>query len=120
MNKRRAIKWLIVLLVVGLPLSLFYLQNSETYVDLVFKISPDLAWHLGPSGISLPLLLILTFLLGMLACALPLAFLVSRSGSRVRGLRRQLDALEDEVEFSRSSSSSRSKGPAAGDFDDII
>jgi len=122
-DRQRALKWILVLVLVGGPLTLFYLQNSATYVDLIFKLSPDMAWHFGSSGISLPLLLIITFLLGMLICALPCSFMVSRSATRVRSLEHQLMSLRDEVEFSTTSSRVDSTGPSpspAGDFDDII
>jgi hypothetical protein len=119
-NKLRLIKWLVFGTLVGAPLTLFYLQNADTQVDVIFKLSPEFAWHLGSRGMSLPLLLILTFLIGMLACALPASFLVSRSGARLRGLRKRVDALQAEVDFARSSPSKTSKSPASGDFDDII
>jgi hypothetical protein len=119
-NKLKLIKWLIVGTLVGVPSGLFYLQNADTYVDVVFKLSPQLAWHLGPQGIALPLLLILTFLVGMLCCAIPAAFLVARSGRRLRGLSRQVDSLQDEIDFARSSQPKSPSTAAAGDFDDII
>jgi len=120
MNKIRLIKWLVVGTLFGVPGGLFYLQNSDTYVDVVFKLSPELAWHLGPSGIALPLLLMITFLIGMLVCAIPAAFLVARSGRRLRGLTRQVDSLQDEIDFARTSKPKSPATAAAGDFDDLI
>ncbi|MEE2828436.1 MAG: LapA family protein [Myxococcota bacterium] len=122
MNKRRMITTLAVAVLLGTPLVLFYLQNSATQVDLILKLTPSMAWKVP--GIMLPSLLVITFLLGMLACALPLSFLVSRSGRRVRGLQRQLTALQDELEFNRSERNKGRKGksePApSGEFDDLI
>jgi len=119
-SKIRLIKWLVFGTVVGVPGTLFYLQNADTQVDVIFKLSPNLAWHLGPQGIALPLLMILTFLIGMLVCALPAALLVSRSGARLRGLSRRVEALQDEVDYARKSKPKPSGSPASGDFDDII
>jgi len=119
-SKARLIKWLVIGTLVGGPGTLFYLQNADTHVDVVFKLSPEFAWHLGSQGISLPLLLILTFLIGMLVCAIPAALLVSRSGARLRGLQRRVDSLQDEVEFARSRPATKPKTPSSGDFDDII
>lgn len=120
MNKAKLLKWLVIGTLFGGPGTLFYLQNADTQVDVVFKLTPELAWHLGSQGISLPLLLMITFLVGMLVCAIPAAFLVSRSGARLRGVQRRVDSLQDEIEFARSSAPKKPAVISPGDFDDII
>lgn len=121
MNKLKLIKWVVIGTLLGVPSTLFYLQNADTHVDLVFKLSPEHAWHLGPSGAPLPLLLLATLLLGMLATALPASFLVSRSAARLRGLRKQVASLQDEIDFAKSSPAPKApKVAPSGEFDDLL
>jgi len=112
----------IALLVVGVPLGLFWIQNADTHVNLIFKITPELAWDLGPAGMSLPALLVLTFILGQFIAALIVGGLVFKGTRRVKTLERQVAALQDEIEFSRKTDAAtvRDKAPAVDPIDDLL
>ena len=105
----RRIAALVVAILVGTPALLFWLQNRATRVNLVFKVTPNLAWDLGPGGISLPTLLAVAFLLGVLLTASWLGALVAIAGRRSRSLQRQVTALQDEIEFNRRNAARAAK-----------
>jgi hypothetical protein len=108
MTPKRIVLIVVVLLVVAL-LYLFYAQNSATHVNVIFKLPFGLAWDLGPEGMSLPILLVITFLIGMLVSGAVLGGLVMRGNRRARGLDRQVASLQDEVEFSKRNSARKDR-----------
>ena len=122
----KRITTLVLILAVAGALGLFYMQNSATHVNVVFKLTPDLAWDLGPRGISLPVLLVIDFLLGIFISGLVFSGVLARGSRRARVLGRQVTALQDEIEFSRRTNSRDTRPfsapPAAdeGDFDDLL
>jgi hypothetical protein len=123
MKAKRIILIVVLLLIAGLGY-LFYAQNAATKVNLIFKLPFGLAWDLGPDGVMLPMVLLVTFLVGMVVSALVLGGLVLRANRRARGLERQSSSLKDELSFGggRTSSGSRPfpKSPPADDDDDLI
>ena len=109
MKAKRIILIVVVLLLVALVL-LFYVQNSATKVNLIFKLPFGLAWTLG-SGVQLPVLLLAVFLAGMLVSAGILGGLVLRANKKARELERQSTSLKDELEVGRRRRSSEGSNP---------
>ncbi len=105
----KRIALIVVAVIVVVILVLFFVQNSATNVNVIFKLTPGLAWDLGPEGISLPLLLTIDFLVGMLVTSLVLGAVVVRANRQGRTMQRQITALQDEIEFSRRNESKPSR-----------
>ena len=124
MKPKQIILIVVLLLVAGLGY-LFYAQNAATRVNLIFKLPFGLAWDLGPEGVMLPIVLLITFVVGMVVSGVILGGLVLRANKRARSLERQSSSLKDELSFGkgRTSSGSRpfpSSSPVDDDDDDLI
>jgi ABC-type Fe3+ transport system permease subunit len=128
MTPKRITLLIIAALLVG-AFALFYLQNAGTRVNLIYKLPGGLAWDLGPDGVALPILLSITFGLGAGIVGSVMGTLMGRSARRARLAQREVDSLQDELDFLRSDAN-RSQGrsrvadepPMAADssFDDLI
>ncbi len=127
MTPKRIVILILVLLVVGVA-GLFGWTNHATTVNVLFKLTPSLAWDLGPDGLSLPILLGIAFLAGAVLAGIVGSFSLFDSSRRVRTLSRQVTALQDEIEFNKRGDSSVAVSspttPAAStvssDLDDLI
>ena len=123
MNAKRIILIVVLLLVVGL-IYLFYAQNQATQVNVIFKLPFGFAWDLGPEGVALPILLLSTFLAGMIVSGLILGGLVLRANRKARSLERHSSSLKDELDIGRGRTSSGSRPfpgqPPIDDDDDLI
>lgn len=129
MTPKRIAAGVVVLLVVGVG-TLFYLQNVGTRVNVIFKLPGGLAWDLGGGGMALPVLLAITFGLGAGIVASVMGALMGRNARRARAAQRQVDSLQDELDFLRSDvnrskaytkpSSDEPPIKADGTFDDLI
>jgi len=98
MNARRVSLLVLVVLVV-VPLGLFYLQNSATRIDLVFRL-PGVSWYVAKATPA-PLLLGMFLLAGGLLSGV---FFGSRSLAKsreIRELNHQVSALEDDLALAR-------------------
>jgi len=129
MTPKRIALLVVVALLVGV-LALFYVQNAGTRVNVIFKLPGGLAWDLGSAGMALPVLLAITFGLGAGIVASVMGALMGRSARRARTAQRQVDSLQDELDFLRSdanrgksfSKPSTAEPPVSSDgtFDDLI
>ena len=99
---------LVVILAVG---TLFYVQNAETVVDVVFRLPGVGAWHLE-NGMPLPLLIFASAGAGILVSTLYLGTLLAVRGRSVRSLETRLEAAEEELTLARRGSG-RSADPDA-------
>ena len=115
--KRIAI--LVFVLLVGGFIALFAWTNHATTVNVLFKLTPSMAWDLGPRGVSLPILLGITFLAGAVLAGIVGSFSLFDSSRRVKTLSRQVTALQDEIEFNKRSDAPASTAPSS-DLDDLI
>lgn len=98
MNARR-VSWLVLVVLVVVPLALFYLQNSATEIDLVFRL-PGVSWYLAKAT-SAPLLLGIFLLTGGLLSG---AFFGGGSlvkSREIRELSRRVSGLEDDLALAR-------------------
>ena len=110
MNARRALLGLVVLLV-AVPLSLFYVQNAGTRIDLIFRL-PGMSWYLAQATPA-PLLLAMSLVGGGLLSSLFLGPRLLAKSRRVRLLSRQVAALEDDLALARLDRTDKSTGSAA-------
>lgn len=120
MKAKRIVLIVVLLLVVGLVL-LFYVQNAETKVNLIFKLPFGLAWTLK-SAVALPMLLLIAFLAGLLVSGGILGGLLMGANKRARSLERQSSSMKDELSIGRGTGAGASKPfpdrPPAPDDDD--
>lgn len=126
----KKIALIVAVVVVVSVLALFYFQNSVTRVNVIFKLTPGLAWDLGSEGVPLPWLLFGTFGGGFAVAALGFGGRMMASSRRVGSLDRQVASLEDELAFHRNSPPPPSRKhrepavevskPVDGSFDDLI
>ncbi len=126
----KKIALIVVVVVVVAVLALFYIQNADTRVNVIFKLTPGLAWDLGGGGVALPVLLFSTFLGGFAVAALGFGGTMMARSRRARSLERQVASLEDELAFHRNSppaappsraySEPAVKTDPDGSFDDLI
>jgi hypothetical protein len=121
MTPKRIVILVLVLVLVGFA-ALFTWTNHATSVNVLFKLTPGLAWDLGPDGISLPLLLGISFLAGAVLAGIVGSFSLFDSSRRVRTLSRQVTALQDEIEFNKRTDSPKPAAvtPPSNDLDDLI
>ena len=133
MRPSRIIK-LILVVVVLLPLGLFYVQNAGTRIDLVFRL-PGMSWYLAKSA-PVPLLLAVFLAAGALTSALWFGSKAVARGRAVRALNRQVAGLEDDLALARldqrssadaevahsnpSAGMAEAKAEEATDFDELI
>ncbi len=101
MTPKRIALIVVLVLVVGTGY-LFYAQNAATRVNVIFNLGPIGAWDLGADGVALPILLAITFGIGAGLVATVMGGLMARSGRRARSAQRQVDSLQDELDFLRS------------------
>lgn len=129
--KRIAVLVLVVL--IGVPVGLLVWENLGTRVNVVFKLSSNLAWDLGPDGVPLPVLLAISFLAGAVVAGVVATFSLLENGRRARTLSRQVEALQDELEYNKRNHVSAAAtlpstepapaaeaAPPAHDLDDLI
>ena len=119
MTPKRIILLVLVLLLVGI-VGLFAWTNHETTVNVLFKLTPSLAWDLGPNGVSLPALLGIAFLAGAVLAGSVGSFSMLDSSRRVKTLSRQVTALQDEIEFNKRGDSPARASTRSNDLDDLI
>jgi len=98
MTTRRIVGFVVLVLVAGM-LAMFYLQNSATHVDVVFRL-PGLSWYLV-QDYPLPLLLGLSLLLGAVLSGLYFGVASAGKSRRIRALGREISALEDDLALAR-------------------
>ncbi len=109
MTPGRIVALVLVLVVAGLGF-VNYAVNAETQVNLLFKVPLVGAWALG-EAMSLPILLAITFLVGFVAAGLGFGVKLAGSSRRLRNLRRQVAALQEELDYNRRTA--REAAPAA-------
>ncbi len=122
MTPNRITILVLLLLLVGFC-ALFAWTNHGTTVNVLFKLTPSMAWDLGPSGISLPALLGIVFLAGAVLAGVVGSFSLFDASRRVKTLSRQVTALQDEIEFNRRPSApapAASSPSPSSDLDDLI
>ncbi len=121
MTPRRILLAVLVLLVTGV-LALFYLQNVDTRVDVVFRL-PGVAWYLAQDS-PLPLLLGISLLSGLVLSGLYFGVASARKSRKIRALGREVSALEDDLALARldqgGPTASASSEPAASGGDDSV
>ncbi len=116
MKAKRIILIVVVVLLVALVL-LFYVQNAETKVNLIFKLPFGLAWTLK-SPVALPMLLLITFLAGMLVSGGILGGLVLSARRKARELERRTSSLQGELGRGEKRKTAFSDRPPPVDVDD--
>lgn len=110
MTPKRIALLVLVLLILGIG-ALFWTVNAATRVDLLFRIPFVGAWHLI-DGITLPLLLLITALVGAIPAAVAAGVPALTAGRSRRNLRRQVTALKEELEeLKRSGRAATSAAP---------
>ncbi len=136
MTPGRIVALVLLLVVLGLGW-VNYAVNAETQVNLLFKVPLVGAWALA-EAISLPILLAITFLVGFVAAGAGFGVRLASSSRRLRNLRRQVAALQEELDYNRRTAKEASSSPspaavspapvlsspppvaASSDFDDLI
>lgn len=119
MTPKRIAILVLVLLLVGF-VALFAWTNHATTVNVLFKLTPSMAWDLGPEGVSLPALLGIAFLVGAVLAGVIGSFALLDGSRRVKTLSRQVTALQDEIEFNKRTSPPTASTMQSNDLDDLI
>ncbi len=121
---------LILLIVVAFLGFVNYAVNAATEVNLLFKVPLVGAWALE-EAVSLPILLAVTFGIGALLFGGALGIKLGTASRRLRNLRRQVAALQEELDYNRRAAKSASSAAASvaspapataasADLDDLI
>lgn len=97
--------YLLLIVVLGSAGFLFWSQNRETVVDLVFRLPPVGGWYLARAT-PVPVLLVAAFGIGALGSALLVSLRGMAAARRTRTLQRQVQALQDELDFHRRTANS--------------
>lgn len=97
----KRVSMLILILLLGGFGGLFAWTNHATRVNVLFKLTPSLAWDLGPEGITLPALLAIAFLAGAVLAGIVGSLSLFDGSRRIKMLTRQVTALQDEIEFNK-------------------
>lgn len=132
MTPGRIVALILLLLVAGLGF-VNYTVNADTQVNVLFRVPLVGAWSLA-EAMSLPVLLAITFVVGLAASGLGLGVKLAGQSRRLRNLRRQVAALQEELDYNRRTAKeagassltpvvaapSPAADSAAADFDDLI
>jgi len=102
----RGILFLLLLVLVGVPSVLFWLQNAETRVDLVLRLTPNMSWYLAQAA-PVPALIGLGLLTGFVIPVLFFSVVQIQKGRQIKVLKRQVTALQDELELARQAAERR-------------
>lgn len=132
MTPGRIVALILLLLVAGLGF-INYTVNADTQVNVLFKVPLVGAWSLA-EAMSLPVLLAITFVVGLAASGLGFGVKLAGQSRRLRNIRRQVAALQEELDYNRRTAKeagassptpvvaapSPAADSAAADFDDLI
>lgn len=114
MNAGRIVILVVVVLIATMG-GLFWLQNSSTLVDVVFRLPLLGAWHLA-QGMSLPVLLVISSGSGFVVGAGLFGLRSMSRGRKAKQLARQIESLQEEIDFARRGSSR----PAGASHDAVL
>jgi len=95
-----------LLVLVGAPSVLFWLQNAETRVDLVLRLTPSMGWYLAQNA-PVPALIGVGLVAGFVLPVFFFSAMQLQKGRKIKVLKRQVTALQDELELARQAAERR-------------